>query len=157
MAATTWTFDLSHSSVNFHVRHLMVSKVHGRFQTWDGTLVIDDDDNMRENIAELLRMEKYEVMTAEDGERGIELAIQRGPDLIVCDVTMPGMDGFQVFEVLSGQPGTAVVPFIFLSARSERTDVRRGMALGADDFITKPFARMELLGSISARLRRRER
>jgi len=118
-------------------------------------LVIDDDDAVRENIVELLEMEGYEVEAAEDGGRGIELAVQRCPDLVVCDVNMPGTDGFQVFEVLSGNVETATLPFIFLSARAGRADVRRGMVLGADDFITKPFARTELLDSIATRLRRR--
>jgi two-component system response regulator AtoC len=118
-------------------------------------LVIEDDDAVRENLVELLTMEGYEVLAAEDGASGIEQAIQRCPDLIVCDVNMPGQDGFEVFEVLSGHTDTAVTPFIFLSARAARADVRRGMALGADDFITKPFARTELLESVATRLRRR--
>lgn len=118
-------------------------------------LIIEDDDAVRENLGELLEMEGYIALLAEDGSRGVELALRDEVDLIICDITMPGLDGFQVFEILSGRPETSVIPFIFLSARAARTDVRRGMALGADDFITKPFARTELLDSISTRLRRR--
>ena len=81
--------------------------------------------------------------------------MQQLPDLVICDVSMPGLDGFEVFELLSARPATAVIPFIFLSARAERADVRRGMALGADDYLTKPFTRVELLDSIRVRLKRR--
>jgi len=118
-------------------------------------LVIDDDDAVRENLVELLTMEGYDVVSAADGGTGIRRAIESCPQLIVCDVNMPGQDGFEVFEVLSGHDETAATPFIFLSARAARADVRRGMALGADDFITKPFSRVELLESVATRLRRR--
>ena len=118
-------------------------------------LVIDDDDAVRENLVELLTMEGYDVVSAADGRTGIRRAIESCPQLIVCDVNMPGQDGFEVFEVLSGHDETAATPFIFLSARAARADVRRGMALGADDFITKPFSRVELLESVATRLRRR--
>jgi DNA-binding NtrC family response regulator len=117
-------------------------------------LVIEDDLRVRSNILDLLEAEGYQGIGAENGERGVELAVQHLPDLVICDVSMPGIDGFQVYEILRERPATAVIPFIFLSARADRADVRRGMALGADDYVTKPFTRLELLDSIRARLRR---
>jgi DNA-binding NtrC family response regulator len=118
-------------------------------------LVIEDDDAVRSNVLDLLEAEGFEGTGASDGKRGVELAVQQLPDLIICDVGMPGIDGYEVFEILSAQPATAVIPFIFLSARAERADVRRGMALGAADYLTKPFTRAELLDSIRVRLKRR--
>jgi DNA-binding NtrC family response regulator len=117
-------------------------------------LVIEDDLLVRSNILDLLEAEGYHGIGAENGERGVELAVQHLPDLVICDVSMPGIDGYQVYEILRERPATAVIPFIFLSARADRADVRRGMALGADDYVTKPFTRVELLDSIRARLRR---
>jgi two-component system response regulator AtoC len=117
-------------------------------------LVIEDDLLVRSNVLDLLEAEGFLGIGAESGERGVELAVQHLPDLVICDVMMPGIDGFQVYEILSAQPATAVIPFIFLSARADRADVRRGMALGADDYVTKPFTRLELLDSIRTRLRR---
>jgi two-component system response regulator AtoC len=118
-------------------------------------LVIEDDPAVRSNILDLLEAEGYAGLGAANGKHGIELAVQQLPDLVICDVGMPGIDGFEVFEILSAQPATAALPFIFLSARAERADVRRGMALGADDYLTKPFTRTELLDSIRVRLKRR--
>ncbi len=117
-------------------------------------LVIEDDAGIRANILDLFEAEGLEGIGASDGESGVTLAVQQLPDLIVCDIAMPGIDGYEVFEILSMQPATAVIPFIFLSARAERADIRRGMTLGADDYLTKPFTRAELLDSIHARLRR---
>lgn len=117
-------------------------------------LVIEDDTLVRSNILDLLEAEGYRGIAAENGERGVEVAVQQLPDLVICDVSMPGIDGFEVFEILSAQPATAVIPVIFLSARADRSDVRRGMSLGAGDYLTKPFTRRELLDSIQARLRR---
>jgi DNA-binding NtrC family response regulator len=117
-------------------------------------LVIEDDAAVRGNVLDLLEAEGFVGLAAESGERGVELAVQQLPDLIICDVSMPGMDGYSVFELLSARPNTATIPFIFLSARAERADVRRGMALGADDYLTKPFTRRELLDTIRTRLRR---
>jgi DNA-binding response OmpR family regulator len=118
-------------------------------------LVIEDDAAVRGNILDLLEAEGFEGLAADSGESGVELALLQLPDLIICDVSMSGIDGYDVFELLSTRPSTAVIPFIFLSARAERADVRRGMALGADDYLTKPFTRRELLDSIHTRLRRR--
>jgi len=118
-------------------------------------LVIEDDAMIRANILELLDAEGFDGVGAEDGETGLRLAVQQLPNLIICDVGMPGIDGYEVFEVLSSQPTTAAIPFVFLSARAERADIRRGMALGADDYLTKPFTRAELLEAIQVRIKRR--
>jgi DNA-binding NtrC family response regulator len=118
-------------------------------------LVIEDDAAVRSNVLDLLEAEGMAGLAADSGERGLEMAVQHLPGLIVCDVSMPGIDGYDVFEQLSSCPSTAVIPFIFLSARAERADVRKGMALGADDYLTKPFTRLELLEAIQTRLRRR--
>jgi two-component system, NtrC family, response regulator AtoC len=117
-------------------------------------LVIEDDAGIRANILDLFEAEGFEGIGACDGESGVTLAVQQLPDLIICDIAMPGINGYEVFEILSMQAATAVIPFIFLSARAERADIRRGMTLGADDYLTKPFTRTELLDSIHARLRR---
>jgi DNA-binding NtrC family response regulator len=118
-------------------------------------LVIEDDAVIRANILDLLEAEGFEGIGAENGEVGLRLALQQQPDLVICDVGMPGIDGYEVFEVLSTQPTTAAIPFVFLSARAEREDIRRGMALGADDYLTKPFTRTDLLDAIVVRLKRR--
>ncbi|HEX6243105.1 MAG TPA: sigma-54 dependent transcriptional regulator, partial [Polyangiales bacterium] len=119
-------------------------------------LVIEDDEAVRCNILDLLEAEGFEGLGAPDGRQGIALALQRLPDLVICDVGMPGIDGFEVFEILSQSATTAALPFVFLSARAERSDVRRGMTLGADDYLTKPFTRAELLDTIRVRLNRRQ-
>jgi DNA-binding NtrC family response regulator len=118
-------------------------------------LVIEDDTDVRSNVIDLLEAEGFEPIGAANGREGIEIAVKQLPSLIICDVGMPGIDGFEVFEILSSRPVTAVIPFIFLSARADRADIRRGMTLGADDYLTKPFTRTELLDSIHARLKRR--
>jgi two-component system, NtrC family, response regulator AtoC len=118
-------------------------------------LVIEDDAAVRSNILDLLEAEGFLGLGAADGREGVALAVKHLPDLVICDVGMPGIDGFEVFEILSSQAATAALPFIFLSARAERSDVRRGMTLGADDYLTKPFTRTELLDSIRIRLKRR--
>jgi DNA-binding NtrC family response regulator len=119
-------------------------------------LVIEDDDNIRANVLDLLEAEGYQGVGARDGQAGVELAVQQQPEMIICDVAMPGIDGFEVLEILSMKASTATIPFVFLTARAERSNVRRGMALGADDYITKPFTRGELLEAIASRLKRRD-
>jgi len=119
-------------------------------------LVIEDDDNIRANVLDLLEAEGFHGLGARDGRAGVELAVQQQPAMIICDVAMPGIDGFEVLEILSMKAATATIPFVFLTARAERTNVRRGMALGADDYITKPFTRGELLEAITSRLKRRK-
>lgn len=117
-------------------------------------LVIDDNLEMRENIAEILELASYEVVTAEDGKKGVAVAKSELPDLIICDVMMPELDGYGVLHILNKSPETFGIPFIFLTAKSETTDMRRGMSLGADDYITKPFEEADLLDAVEMRLRK---
>lgn len=115
-------------------------------------LLIEDDITVRENTAELLELSDYDVLTAPNGKIGIEKARQEKPDIIVCDIMMPEVDGYGVLEALSQSSETANIPFIFLSAKTEHKDIRRGMDLGADDYLTKPFEEEELLSAIESRL-----
>lgn len=115
-------------------------------------LLIEDDAVLRENTAELLEILDYQVITAANGKIGVEKAINEGPDVIVCDIMMPELDGYDVLEILSKDEHTKYIPFIFLSAKTERQDVRKGMNLGADDYITKPFSEVELVDAIESRL-----
>lgn len=115
-------------------------------------LVIEDDYSVRDNLLHLLETEEFEALGASNGKIGVELAFQHRPDLIICDVLMPGLDGFGVLTALRSSPDTKTIPFIFLTARTEPSDWREGMSLGADDYLTKPFTREELLTAISTRL-----
>ena len=115
-------------------------------------LVIEDEAILREEIVEWLTMEDYTAFSAEDGLIGVEAAFRQLPDLIVCDVTMPHLDGYSVLAELNANPATAGIPFIFVTARVTHEDIRYGMSLGADDYITKPFTRVELLQTIQVRL-----
>ncbi len=115
-------------------------------------LIIEDEQAVRKNIVDMLNAEGFQAIAAADGQMGVELAITTIPDLIICDVMMPKLDGFGVLEKLQKLPTTEAIPFIFLSARSELNDFRRGMSLGADDYLTKPFTRAELLEAIATRL-----
>jgi DNA-binding response OmpR family regulator len=117
-------------------------------------LVIEDNSEVRENIAEILELSNYEVFTAEDGKQGVELALREIPDIIVCDIMMPVLDGYGVLHLLSKHIETYGIPFIFLTAKSEKADVRKGMEMGADDYLTKPFDGIELLNAIEIRLRK---
>lgn len=117
-------------------------------------LVIEDQAPMRRNLALLLELEGYSVLAAPDGRSGLEMARREKPDLILCDVMMPEMDGFAVVQSLRASDDTADIPFIFLTARGERSDVRLGMNFGADDYLTKPVVREDLLAAIEARLAR---
>jgi len=119
-------------------------------------LVVEDDASLRNNVRELLTEEGFDVTCAGSGADGIALAKARVPHLIICDVAMPGVDGHDVLRAVREHPQTAAVPFVFLSARAERADIRAGMNLGADDYLTKPFALSELLEAVTARLRRLE-
>lgn len=119
-------------------------------------LVIEDEMALRNNILALLKAEGFEGLGAENGELGIELARQQNPSLIICDIMMPGLDGYSVLERLQDNPKTALIPFIFLTAKSERSDIRQGILLGADDYLTKPFDTEELVGAIAARLKKQE-
>lgn len=115
-------------------------------------LLIEDDPVLRENTQELLELSGYKVVTASNGKIGVEQALKWLPDLIVCDIMMPELDGYGVIESLSGNETTHFIPFIFLSAKTERQDIRKGMNLGADDYITKPFTEDELLSAVESRL-----
>lgn len=119
-------------------------------------LLIEDNKELRENTAEILELSNYEVVTAPNGKEGIELAYKENPDLIICDIMMPVLDGYSVLHMLSKNEGTASIPFIFLTAKAERTDLRKGMEMGADDYITKPFDDMELLKAVESRLKKSE-
>ena len=117
-------------------------------------LLIEDNTDIRENTAEILSLTNYKVITAEDGKSGVELALKEKPDLIICDIMMPVLDGYGVLHMLHKNPEVMHTPFIFLSAKAERTDVRRGMELGADDYITKPFSGTELLNAVESRFKK---
>jgi CRP-like cAMP-binding protein len=119
-------------------------------------LLIEDNPDMRENTAEILELAKYRVMTAPNGKEGIKLAQSIRPDLIVCDIMMPELDGYGVLHMLSRDPETAGIPFIFLTAKAEKQDQRKGMNLGADDYLTKPFENSELLDAVEIRLKKNE-
>ncbi len=119
-------------------------------------LVIEDQPDVRENIVELLDAENFAVLAAEDGMEGVSLAQANHPDLILCDVMMPELDGYDVLNMLRQDPGTDMIPFIFLTAKAAANDMRQGMNLGADDYLTKPFNRAELLQAISSRLSRQQ-
>ncbi len=120
-------------------------------------LIIEDNADVRENIAEILELAGHETDTAENGKIGVEQALDHPPDLILCDVMMPELDGFGVLKIISKNPKTADIPFIFLTAKTEQSDFRKGMGLGADDYITKPFDDTELLEAIDIRLRKSEK
>lgn len=115
-------------------------------------MLIEDDTILRENTAELLELSGYKVRTAADGKKGIIVTKEYLPDVIVCDIMMPVLDGYGVLETLSQNEKTKGIPFIFLSAKTERKDIRKGMELGADDYLTKPFEELELIGAIESRL-----
>lgn len=119
-------------------------------------LVIEDNTAMRENIAEILELSNYDVETAENGRVGVTSALEKLPDLIVCDVMMPELDGYGVLHMLGKNPSTMGIPFIFLTAKSENIDLRKGMSMGADDYLTKPFEEMDLLNTVEVRLRKSE-
>lgn len=117
-------------------------------------LVIEDEDNLRENLTEILSFEGYEILQAENGRIGLEMALQHIPDLILCDIMMPEMDGYEVLAALRENPETRLIPFILLTALAEREKMRKGMELGADDYIVKPFGISELLQSVNGRFKK---
>ncbi|MBR8837617.1 MAG: response regulator [Stigonema ocellatum SAG 48.90 = DSM 106950] len=118
-------------------------------------LVIEDDTSIRQNLLELLELEDFKVIAAENGRIGVLLAQEEIPDLIICDVTMPELDGYSVLKILRQELTTATIPFIFLTGKSDKTHFRQGMELGADDYLAKPFTRSELLTAITARLEKK--
>src|SRR5215213_3411705 len=117
-------------------------------------LVIDDNTDIRENTSEILDLAGYKTHTAENGKQGVELALKEKPAVIVCDIMMPELDGYGVLHLLRKNPETQHIPFIFLTAKTERSDFRKGMEMGADDYITKPFDDIELLNAVEIRLKK---
>ncbi|MES2810349.1 MAG: response regulator [Bacteroidota bacterium] len=119
-------------------------------------LIIEDNNDIRENVVEILELAGYEVYAAINGKAGVDLAVKNLPDIILCDIMMPELDGYGVLYMLHKNPATAVIPFIFLTAKAERIDLRKGMEMGADDYLTKPFDDMELLNAIESRFKKQE-
>jgi len=120
-------------------------------------LIIEDNNDVRENLKEILILSNYHVVEAENGKVGVEVAFAEHPDIILCDIMMPELDGYGVLHILSRDQRTADIPFLFLTAKAEKEDFRRGMTLGADDYITKPFDDVALLATIEGRLKKSER
>ena len=117
-------------------------------------LVIDDNKDIRENTAEILDLAGYKTFMAENGKKGVEIALREKPSIIVCDIMMPELDGYGVLHLVRKNPETQNIPFIFLTAKTERSDFRKGMEMGADDYITKPFEDIELLNAVEIRLKK---
>lgn len=120
-------------------------------------LIIEDHDDIRESTAEILELAGYQVLTAPEGKTGVELALKHIPDIILCDIMMPILDGYGVLYLLSKHNETASIPLIFITAKAERADLRKAMEMGADDYITKPFDDMELLTAIESRFKKVEK
>lgn len=118
-------------------------------------LIIEDNDDIREGTREILELTGYQVYTAPEGKTGVDLALKHLPDIILCDIMMPELDGFGVLYMLSKHREASTIPFIFMTAKAERSDMRKAMEMGADDYLTKPFDDIELLNSIEARLKKR--
>lgn len=119
-------------------------------------VLIEDNLQIRENTAEILELANYSVLTAENGKLGVALINKEKPDLIICDIMMPELDGYGVLHIISKNSETAKIPLIFLTAKAEREDLRKGMNMGADDYLTKPFDESELLDAVECRLRKSE-
>lgn len=119
-------------------------------------LLIEDSDDIRETTAEILELAGYQVFTAENGKLGVEMAMANKPDLVVCDIMMPVLDGYGVLHIFSQNADLQNIPFIFLTAKTDRSDLRKGMDMGADDYLTKPFQEVELLNAIESRLKKLE-
>jgi len=117
-------------------------------------LVVEDETQILLNIQEILELAEFSVITGADGKVGLQLAKTKNPDLIICDIMMPGLNGYEVLQELRQEPKTADIPLIFLTAKIERNDFRQGMILGADDYISKPFEPFEILQAVKARLER---
>lgn len=119
-------------------------------------LIIEDNLDIREGTAEILELSGFAILTAPEGKTGVELALQHVPDLILCDIMMPELDGYGVLFMLNKHPETSHIPFIFMTAKSERADMRKAMEMGADDYLTKPFDDAELLNAIEMRFKKKE-
>lgn len=118
-------------------------------------LIIEDNDDIRESTSEILQLANYEVFQASNGKQGVDLAIKLIPEVILCDIMMPELDGYGVLHLLSKREDTALIPFIFITAKVDRVEVRKGIEMGADDYLTKPFDDIELLSAIESRLKKR--
>lgn len=118
-------------------------------------LIIEDNDDIRDSTAEILELSGYHVLTAPEGKTGVDMALKHLPDIILCDIMMPELDGYGVLFMLSKHEQTIGIPFIFLTAKAERGDMRKAMEMGADDYLTKPFDDIELLNAIETRLKKR--
>jgi DNA-binding response OmpR family regulator len=119
-------------------------------------LIVEDDLMIRENLVEVLEMENFVTLSTMDGVAGLELAQEYLPDIIICDVMLPGLNGYSLLDAIRKNMQTAAIPFIFLSAKAAQSDLREGMSLGADDYLTKPYTTQDLLDAINARLIERE-
>jgi len=120
-------------------------------------LIIEDSDDIRDGIVEMLDLAGYETFAAKNGKIGVELAAKNLPDIILCDIMMPELDGYGVLYLLQKNPQTSNIPFIFMTAKAERADMRKGMEMGADDYLTKPFDDVELFNAIESRLRKKNK
>ena len=120
-------------------------------------LIIEDNQEIRESTIEILELAGYKALAAPNGKAGIQIAKDELPTLIICDIMMPYLDGFGVLYLLGKEPQTANIPFIFLTAKAERADMRKGMEMGADDYLTKPFDDIELLKAIESRLKKKDK
>jgi DNA-binding response OmpR family regulator len=118
-------------------------------------LIIEDNDDIREGTAEILDLAGYTTYTAKNGKIGVDIAVKNLPDIILCDIMMPELDGYGVLYLLHKNPKTANIPFIFITAKTERADMRKGMEMGADDYLTKPFDDVELFNAIESRLKKK--
>jgi DNA-binding NarL/FixJ family response regulator len=123
-------------------------------KTKNSILIIEDDSQLGSNMALILRMEGFEVRVATDGFSGLTMIRKKRPDLILCDILMPGMDGYALHEAINNLPHLVRIPFLFVSALNEPAQVRKGMLAGADDYLTKPFSAEDLLAAVAARLQR---
>lgn len=119
-------------------------------------LIIEDNDDIRESTAEVLDLAGYETFTAKNGKIGVDMALKHFPDVILCDIMMPELDGYGVLYLLHKNPKTANIPFIFITAKTERADMRKGMEMGADDYLTKPFDDIELFKAIESRFKKKQ-
>ena len=118
-------------------------------------LIIEDNHDVRENLSEILELSGYDTVLAGNGKEGVQAALREAPDLILCDIMMPELDGYGVLRILAKNPSTSSIPFVFLTAKTEMSDMRKGMTLGADDYITKPFDDVQLLDTIEIRLKKK--
>ena len=115
-------------------------------------LVIEDDENIRESLVELLEMKSYEIFSADNGAAGLQLALDQNPDMILCDIMMPGLTGYEVIEAIRNNPSFTKTPFVFLSAKAMESDIQKGLQLGANNYLTKPFRASELFGLVDKHL-----